>query len=447
MDINGKFRFSSWQIIALGYLVVIALGSFLLALPFASKTGTWTPYINSLFTATSATCVTGLVVYDTFAHWTIFGQIVILLMIQIGGIGFMTVVTLFAIMIKRKIGIFERKVLMESAGTMRSSGVVRLIKRILIGTFIIELIGAILLMTRFIPQMGWGKGIYYAIFHSVSSFCNAGFDIMGFGGEFSSLTAYSSDLIVNITVMSLIILGGLGFIVWSDIIDTKGNIKKFQLHTKVVLVSTALLIVSSALLFFIFEKNNILAGRSVKEKILVTLFSAITPRTAGFNTVNTAMLTDSSKLLTMVLMFIGGSSGSTAGGIKITTFVVIILGIIASTRNNSDIVIGKRRLEPSLVNKALAIFASYLVITLVGTIIICAIEPFGLTASAFEVISAVGTVGLSTGITPYLSVVSKLVITITMFAGRVGVLNLVLAISEKRNNPPVKKPLDKILIG
>lgn len=447
MESKSKFKFTSWQLIALGYLFVIFLGSLLLSLPISSKGHIWTPYINSLFTSTSATCVTGLVVYDTFTYWSLFGQIIILLMIQIGGIGFMTVVTLFAIVIGRKIGIYERKVLMESAGTIGQSGVIRLIKRILIGTFVIEFVGACILMIRFIPQMGAARGIYFAIFHSISAFCNAGFDLMGYAGQFSSLTAYSSDLLVNITVMSLIVIGGLGFIVWSDIIDTKGNVKKFQLHTKLVLIATAIMISISVLLFFIFEKNNMLEGKSVKEKILVTLFASITPRTAGFNTLDINALTDSSKLLTMVLMFIGGSSGSTAGGIKITTFVVLILGVIANTRHNSEVIVGKRRLEGSLVNKALAIVASYLGIILIGITIVCAIEPFGLTKIAFEVISAVGTVGLSTGITPYLGVISKLVIILTMFAGRVGVLNLVLAISEKKYNPPVKKPVGKILIG
>lgn len=447
MKVKPKFRLNSWQIITLGYLIVILTGSFLLSLPFSNKASMWTPYINALFTATSATCVTGLIVYDTFTHWTLFGQIVILLMIQIGGIGFMTLVTLFGMMMKRKIGLYERKILMDSAGSLQTYGVVRLIKRILIGTLIIEGVGALLLMIRFIPVFGVANGIYYGIFHSVSAFCNAGFDLMGRNAPFSSLTYFSSDVVVNITIMSLIIIGGLGFFVWNDIIEEKGKFKRFQLYTKIVLIATFVMITISALLFYLFECNNILDGKSAGEKILISLFSVITPRTAGFNTVQIASLSDSSKFLTMFLMLVGGSSGSTAGGIKITTFAVLLFGVIASARNDDAITIGNKRLEQSAGNRALAVLISYLTIVCVGITIITVVEDYSLTDIAIEVISAVCTVGLTVGITPYLGVISKLVLIFAMFAGRVGVLNLVLAFSEKKENPPVKKPVDKILIG
>lgn len=414
---NRKHKLSSWQFIALGYLVVILFGSLLLVLPIASKSGGWTNYSDALFTSTSATCVTGLVVYDTYTYWSIFGQLIILMLIQIGGIGFMTIITLFAMMIGKQIGIYERKILVQSTGAMRQSGIMRLIKKIIIGTLLFESLGTILFAIRFCPQMGFGNGIYYAVFHSVSAFCNAGFDLMGFGGEFSSFTMYTGDVIVNITMIMLIFMGGIGFLVWSDVLESRFDIRKFNLHTKVVLIASSVLIVISAILFYLFERNNLFSGYGAGKTILASLFQSVTPRTAGFNTINIAKLSDSSILLTIILMFIGGSSGSTAGGIKVTTFVVILFGILSITKSTQDINIGKKRLEQSLLHQALTIFSAYSFIVVFASLLMCAIEPFSLKEVLFEVVSALGTVGLSTGITHGLSPVSLALIMLIMYTG------------------------------
>ncbi|NLT18319.1 MAG: Trk family potassium uptake protein [Clostridiales bacterium] len=440
-------KLSVWQIIAIGYALVILLGSFLLSLPFSSKEHIWTPYLNSLFTATSATCVTGLVVYDTFTHWSGFGQAIILLMIQIGGIGFMSIITLFAMMLKKHIGLYERKIIAQSAGSNGRTGVVRLIQKVLIGTLIFEGAGTALLMIPFCRDMGFWKGLYYSVFHSISAFCNAGFDIMGFQGQFSSFTNYTGDPIVVLTLSTLIFWGGIGFIVWADISDNKFNWKKFQLHTRVALIASVLLIGISSLLFFLFEKDHIMKNMSAGEAFLASLFQAITPRTAGFNTIDTASLSESSSLLTMILMFIGGSSGSTAGGLKVTTFVVLLLGVFALSRNKGEISIGKRSIEQSQLLKAFTLFSLYLLTTVIFTLIIVAIEPFSLKSILFEVISAIGTVGLSTGITPLLSITSKLLIMLLIYIGRVGIITFVLAFSDTKNNSAIKKPTDRILIG
>jgi trk system potassium uptake protein len=440
-------KLSVWQIIAIGYALVILLGSFLLSLPFSSKEHIWTPYLNSLFTATSATCVTGLVVYDTFTHWSGFGQAIILLMIQIGGIGFMSIITLFAMMLKKHIGLYERKIIAQSAGSNGRTGVVRLIQKVLIGTLIFEGAGTALLMIPFCRDMGFWKGLYYSVFHSISAFCNAGFDIMGFQGQFSSFTNYTGDPIVVLTLSTLIFWGGIGFIVWADISDNKFNWKKFQLHTRVALIASVLLIGISSLLFFLFEKDHIMKNMSAGEAFLASLFQAITPRTAGFNTIDTASLSESSSLLTMILMFIGGSSGSTAGGLKVTTFVVLLLGVFALSRNKGEISIGKRSIEQSQLLKAFTLFSLYLLTTVIFTLIIVAIEPFSLKSILFEVISAIGTVGLSTGITPLLSITSKLLIMLLIYIGRVGIITFVLAFSDTKNNSAIKKSTDRILIG
>lgn len=442
-----KNKPSSWQIIALGYLAVVLIGSLLLSLPIASKARIWTPYIDSIFTATSATCVTGLVIYDTFTHWSIFGQVVILSLIQIGGIGFMTIISLFAILTKRQIGLYERTILTKSTRTIGVSGVVRLIKRIMVGTFCVELLGAILLSIRFIPEMGVVKGSYFAVFHAISAFCNAGFDLMGFKGQFSSLTSYNSDPLVNITIMMLIVIGGLGFLVWSDIWDCRFKIKNLTWYTKIVLIATSILIVVPTVLFMVFERTNVFSDMNFGNKLLSSLFQSITPRTAGFNTINLRELSDSSVLMTMFLMFVGGSSGSTAGGIKVTTLVVILFGLKTIVNQNGGITIGKKRLEEGILRQATAIFSSYCIAIFVAILLLCAIEPDSMKYIAFEVISAIGTVGLSMGITPHFSVISKVIIAMLMYLGRVGLITFVLAFAEKRNNPPVQRPIGDILIG
>lgn len=454
MKLKVKEKMTVWQFLSLGYLIVILTGSLLLMLPFATRDGQSTSYVNALFTATSATCVTGLVPYDTNTHWTLFGQIVILCLIQTGGLGFMTFVSVVFSALRRNLGLYERKVLMQSAGEEQLSGIRRLVRRIFIGTAIFEGTGAVLLSFRFIPDFGAAKGIYYAIWHSVSAFCNAGFDLMGgnFGdGKFVSLTHYATDPLVSLTIAFLIIIGGLGFCVWSDIVDARCNVKKFRLYTKVVLLVNAVLLLFSTLLFLVFERSNpTYENFSFGEKLLVSFFNATTPRTAGFNTVDLTSLSDSGYLLTVMLMFVGGSSGSTAGGIKTSTLAVILMGILAVFRGRKDIEIGKKRVDYSLVSQALAIFVSCLILVMTATLIICAIEPDSVASFRsvlFEAVSALGTVGLSLSLTPILSTASKCILILLMYAGRVGILTLALALGESRKPPETKKPLDSLLIG
>lgn len=454
MKLKSKAKLTVWQFLALGYLVVIVAGSLLLMLPFATRDGQSTSYVNALFTATSATCVTGLVPYDTNIHWTLFGQIVILFLIQTGGLGFMTFVSIVFSAIGRNLGLYERKALMLSEGEHRLSGVRRLVRRIALGTAVVESAGALLLCIRFIPDFGVGKGIYYSVWHSVSAFCNAGFDLMGgvFADEqFVSLTRYATDPLVSLTIAFLIIVGGLGFCVWSDIVDAKCNVKKFRLYTKVVLLVNTLFLVVSTVLFFFFEHSNpTYENFTLGEKWLVSFFNATTPRTAGFNTVDLTSLSDSGYLLTVILMFVGGSSGSTAGGIKINTLAVIVMGMISVFRGKKDIDIGKKRIDFSLVSQALAVFVSCLILVITATLIICAIEPDEIApfrSVLFEVVSALGTVGLSLSLTPVLSTASKCILILLMYAGRVGILTLALALGESRKASETKKPLDTLLIG
>lgn len=454
MKLKVKAKMTVWQFLSLGYLIVILTGSLLLMLPFATRDGQSTSYVNALFTATSATCVTGLVPYDTNTHWTLFGQIVILCLIQTGGLGFMTFVSVVFSALRRNLGLYERKVLMQSAGEEQLSGIRRLVRRIFIGTAIFEGTGAVLLAFRFIPDFGAAKGIYYAIWHSISAFCNAGFDLMGgnFGdGKFVSLTHYATDPLVSLTIAFLIIIGGLGFCVWSDIINTRCNVKKFRLYTKVVLLVNIVLLLVSTVLFLVFERNNPNYDNfSFGEKLLVSFFNATTPRTAGFNTVDLTSLSDSGYLLTVMLMFVGGSSGSTAGGIKTSTLAVILMGILSVFRGRKDIEIGKKRVDYSMVSQALAIFVSCLILVMTATLIICAIEPDSIASFRsvlFEAVSALGTVGLSLSLTPILSTASKCILILLMYAGRVGILTLALALGESRKPPETKKPLDSLLIG
>lgn len=440
-------RLTYTQIIALGFFFIIIIGAILLSLPIASKSGEITPLVNSLFTAASATCVTGLVVYDTYSHWSVFGQIVILLLIQIGGLGFMTIATLFMLFLKKKIGLKQRGLMRESVNSIYIGGIIRLMRHILIGTFIAEGTGAVLLSFRFCPEMGLLRGIYYAIFHSVSAFCNAGFDLMGHFSKFSSLTRYSNYLLVNIVIMSLIVVGGIGFLVWEDIIEHRINFRRYQLHSKIVLSATFFLILCSAIIIFTLEYNGVLANMGTRESILCSLFHAITPRTAGFNTVDVASLCDSTVLFTIILMIIGGSPGSTAGGVKTTTFIVLMLATFSTIKNKSHLNIFKRRLPDDILRKACAIFMIYVITALSAIIIITFIDVFPLKDVFFEVFSAIGTVGMSLGITAKLNAVSKIILSFLMYSGRVGSLTIALAFAESRENVPVQLPVEKITIG
>lgn len=451
MKIFNKFKLSIWQLLALGYFVIILVGSLLLTLPFATKQGCTTSYINALFTATSATCVTGLVPYDTNTHWTTFGQIVIICLIQLGGLGFMTFVSIVYLIVKRKWGVYTRTALIKSAGELSYGGAKHLISRILIGTLLFEGLGAYLFSIRFIQDFGEAKGIYYAIWHSISAFCNAGFDLMGgvMGSEFCSLSHYATDPLVSLTVCGLIIFGGLGFFVWGDIINCKFNAKKFQLHTKIVLIATGVLLIVSTLLILTFEYNSIsLAGYNFKEKLLICFFYAVSPRTAGFTTVDFGLLTHSSYLLVIGLMFVGGSSGSTAGGVKVNTMAVIFMGTVSVFKDMKDINIGKRRVDYSILSQALAMFFACIFCIIFSMILICAFQPdLSVTDVAFEVVSALATVGLSLSLTPKLCVLSKIVIIILMYLGRVGILTFALAFNKGKKVADVRRPIEEVLIG
>lgn len=432
---------------ALGYLITMIAGSLLLVLPFATVEGEHTDYIDALFTATSATCVTGLTPFATGTHWTLYGQIVILLLIQLGGLGFMTFVSSVILLFGRGMGMGNKRAFLTSAGGNRFSDTKTLVKRIVIGSAIFEAVGAVLLAVRFVPDFGWGRGIYYAVFHSVSAFCNAGFDLLGS----ASLSPYATDPLVTLTVCGLIIMGGLGFCVWSDILDCRLHFKKFHLNTKVVLFTSLILVVVSTCLFLGFEWHNpVYAGYNFWQKLLAAFFNAVSPRTAGFFTTDPNSLSDSGYLLTILLMFIGGSSGSTAGGIKVGTFALIIMGMLNVFRGTKDINIGKKRVDNSLVSQALAIFAACLILIIAATLIICAIEQgeaATFNAVLYECVSALGTVGLSMGLTPHLSIGSKIIIMLLMYAGRAGILTLALALAKKRKTAEMRYPVETLLIG
>lgn len=444
------FKIKQTQAIVIGFAVIIIMGSILLNLPISSRNGQSIGYIDALFTATSAVCVTGLVVVDTYTHWTTFGQIIIILLIQIGGLGFMALATLFSLALGRKISFKERLLIAESLNQNSPQGMVKLIKDMLLGTLIFEGLGAVILSIRFAGQFGIKKGIYGGIFHSISAFCNAGFDLMGEYGQFSSLTSYVEDPVVNITVMSLIIIGGLGFAVWEDIYKTR-NLYGLRLHTKLVLLVTAILLVSGFIFFLTMEYSNTktLQPLSFKGKILASMFQSVSPRTAGFNTISLPDLTNSSKLITIILMFIGGSPGSTAGGIKTATAGVLFFTVASVLRGNNDVNMFRKRLEIEVILKSLAIFVLSLTIVLSTTAILSIFEEATLTEYLFESTSAFGTVGLSLGITPVLGSVSKAALIITMFMGRIGVLTMGMAITMRMQKSEVKLkyPEAKVMVG
>lgn len=443
-----RLKLSVWQILALAYLAGTILGSIFLILPAATKEGEQTSYIGALFTAASAVCITGLSPYDVATHWSLFGQLVILFLVQASGLGFMTLVSAAFLIFKHGMGFNSRNAFMlDSRG--KYAGVKTLLLRIVVGTAIIETLGALVLMIRFIPQFGVGDGIYYSVWHSVSAFCNAGFDLMGSKyGEFVSLTNYATDPLVSLTLIALIILGGLGFAVWSDVIDCKCNFKKFQFNTKVVLIVNAILIVTGTALFLLFERDTY-ADYNFGQKLLASFFGAVTPRTAGFASTDMTKLSQSGYLLTVLLMFIGGGSGSTAGGIRVGTFAVIIMGMFAAFRGKRDIDIGKKRIEYSLLSQALAIFTACLMMVILSTLIICTIEPESMMFKAilFECVSALSNTGLSMNLTPTLSVGSQIIVIVLMYAGRVGILTLGLALGKKRSTAEIRKPIDTLLIG
>ena len=447
MFYKWMYRISPTRIIALSFILVILTGTVLLCLPVSSRMGQWTSPLDALFTSTSATCVTGLIIADTYTNWSLFGQLVILVMIQIGGIGLMTVISMVFIFLKKKLRMQERKVLMQAAGNLQVGGMVKLIQRILIGTAVIETAGALLLSIRFIPRMGLGTGIYFAIFHSISAFCNAGFDLMGKYEAFSSFTAWQDDWLVNLTLAALIILGGIGFLVWEDILKNKLNFRCYSLHSKLILIVTALLLVIGTIGFFFFESEYSMKDSGTGSRILQSFFASTTMRTAGFNTIDYSQMSPSSVLLSDTLMMIGGRPGSTAGGIKTTTIAVIFIAMASMSRGNSDSTIFKKRLGKDLVKQAAVIVVVYLTYVLVGAMLICHIEGLDLSTTLFEVISGACTVGVTMGITPALGTASHILLILLMFSGRIGGFSLMLVFGELDKKPPLKRPKEKILIG
>ncbi|WP_379130498.1 TrkH family potassium uptake protein [Paenibacillus sp. sgz500958] len=438
-------RFSPPQILVTGFAVTILLGALLLMLPVSSAAGHSTSFINALFTATSATCVTGLVVVDTGTYFSLFGKTVIMLLIQVGGLGFMTMATLLALVLKRKISLRDRLILQEAMNQGSMEGIVRLIRRVLIYSLVIEGTAAVILSIRFVFDMPLSRAIYFGIFHAVSMFNNAGFDLFG---HYRSLTGYVNDPIVNIVVMLLIILGGIGFIVMADVMEYPRQ-RRLSLHSKVVLSMTGALILLGALVILIFEYTNMktLGPLHFGGKLWAAFFQSVTPRTAGANTVDIAGLRQASQFFIVILMFIGASPGSTGGGIKTTTFTLMISSVIMMLRGREDIVLFRYRIAQERVFKALAITLLALLLIVSVSMVLSTTEDREFLAILFETTSAFATVGLSMGITPELSLTGKILISLTMFCGRLGILTLAYAMGPKQGKPLYRYPEGKMIIG
>lgn len=441
--IHKKNRFTSFQIIILGFVAVILIGALLLMLPVSSKAGIITPFNEALFTSTSAVCVTGLVVQDTATYWSWFGQGIILVLIQIGGLGVITIAVLFELLSGRKISLMQRSVMQESISAPKVGGIVRLTGFVLKGTFLVEFTAAFIMMPVFVKDFG-AKGIWMAIFHSISAFCNAGFDLMGTKNvKYASLTSYISNPLINITIMLLIIIGGIGFLTWEDILKNKYRIKRYRMQTKVILTTSLLLILFPAFFFFFRD----FADMPMQERIFSSLFQAVTPRTAGFNTADLTMMTQDGLGIVIALMLVGGSPGSTAGGMKTTTLAVLIANALACFRRKEDAQMFGRRIENSTVKNAATIFMMYIVFFFGGAIVISAVEDLSFSTCLFETASAIGTVGLTLGITPGLGVISQIILMILMFLGRVGGLTLIYAALSGSDKKISKLPQEKITVG
>lgn len=440
--IKNKRSRSAFRIIISGFLILILVGSILLMLPISSRNQGWTPFPDALFTAVSATCVTGLVVKDTATYWSIFGQIVILIMIQIGGMGVITVGLAILRASGRKIGLMQRTVMQESVAAHNISGMVKLTAFIIKGTLLIEGIGAAMLWPVFLKEYRPIKAIGYSVFHSISAFCNAGFDLMGEKGEFSSLTSYSANAYLNIVIMLLIVIGGIGFLTWSDVIVHKFNIKKYALQSKIVLLTSIVLIVFPAIYFIFGEYANL----PIKERLVSSFFQSVTARTAGFNTQDLSAMSEPGTAVMLFLMMIGGSSGSTAGGMKTTTLAVLFLAAISVFARKKEVPCFKRRIAEDTIRTASAILFMYFALSFTVGIIISKIEGLPLLVSFFEADSAIATVGLTMGITTSLSLISRILLMFLMFFGRVGGLTLIYAaVSSEDSN--AKYPLEKITVG
>ena len=440
------FRLTTTQIIMLSFLGMILLGSLLLALPVSSADGVPVPYLDALFTATTATCVTGLVTLPTFSTWSIFGQVVILVLIQVGGLGVITVVSAFMLLLQKRVGIGERLLLQDAFNLNTLSGLVRFVKRVVFGTFLVELTGAVLYMTVFVPQFG-ARGVWISVFTAVSAFCNAGIDIIGP----NSLCDYATNPMVNLVTSALIILSGIGYIVWWDVLRVgRKGFRGLTLHSKIAISTTLILIFGGGLLIFLLEHGNPLTigELSLFDKLQVSFFQSITTRTAGFATVPQENLTNASSILCLLLMFIGGSPVGTAGGIKTVTVAVLAVSALATIRNQNDVTLFHRTISRQAVNKAVAVTAMSFAILFGSTMLLCAVTDASALDIVYETVSATATVGLTRNLTPYLSSAGKAVIIATMYLGRVGPISLALALnSSKKQRNLIKNPTEDISVG
>jgi len=419
------FQLSPTQIIALAFLGIIALGTLLLALPIASRSGVSCGFRPALFTATSATCVTGLILFDTWTQWSGFGQAVILCMIEIGGLGFMSAATMIVFLLRRKVGLRQRMVIAQALSVNDMDGVVRLQKWVLLGSLTIQLTGALIMFLRFLPNYGLRQSVVWSIFHAVSAFCNAGFDLTGSIEPGANLIVFNRDPVILITVMALIVLGGLGFFVWEEV-TTVRRFKKFSVYTKLVLIMTAVLILGGAVLIGIMEWNNpgTLGEMNTGHKILNAFFQSVTVRTAGFTGVDQAALTDGGKAVSVALMLIGGASGSTAGGAKLVTVLVVVLFVISRARGRNTVNVFHRSIPREKVLDAMTIVLLMVGLAFAGAVVITATSPVSFLDSLFETVSALATVGLTAGATPSLSIPAQYMIIVFMYFGRVGVLTI-----------------------
>lgn len=441
-NLHRKKHLTSFQLIILGFAGVILMGALLLMLPVSSAEGVATPFDQALFTSTSAVCVTGLVVQDTGSYWSVFGQAVILLLIQTGGLGVVTVAVSVFMFSGRKISLMQRSTMQNAISAPKVGGIVRLTKFILRGTFLIEAIGAVLLLPVFCRDFGI-KGIWMSFFHSISAFCNAGFDLLGTTDHtFVSLTGYNSNVWLNIVIMLLIIIGGIGFLTWEDFYNNKFKFKRYRMQSKVILVTTAILIIAPAVFFFICDFENLPVGK----RLLASVFQSVTTRTAGFNTEDLSLMTEAGKAVMIFLMLIGGSPSSTAGGMKTTTFAVLILNAFATFRSREDVGVFGRRFDGQVIKNAATIAMLYFILFFFGGITISVYEGLPLLTCLYETASAVGTVGLTLGVTPGLHILSRVILIVLMYFGRVGGLTLIYAVFTGTTNR-AKMPLEKITVG
>ncbi len=442
---TSKLTLSAAQIIILGFLALIFLGGILLSLPISSASGSFTSFADAMFTSVSATCVTGLTVLPTGTYWSLFGHIVIIVLIQIGGLGFMTLAVMLSIFVKRQITPRERVIVAASLGLSDYGGTIKLVKRILLGTLLVEFSGAVLLATQFIPKFGFIRGIWYGIFHSISSFCNAGFDL------FNGYEGMRENYVIGVTLMLLIVIGGIGFVVWDDVVNRIKAKKRISLYSRLVIAATVFLLISGTILvaFFEWSNPNTIGNMPIINKLYHSLFQSVTTRTAGIDLINNSKMTESSQLICLFYMLIGGASGSTAGGVKVGSFAVLVLAVFSLTRGRDEIVLSNRRIPHETVVRALTAFSINLTAGVFGALIVSAVEGVEFLTSLYETISAISTVGLSLSLSPTLTVFSKLIDMLLMFFGRVGILTITYSFMLKsaRRKASIRFPDANLMIG